>query len=95
MKETLIEVRDLTKTFHSDKGTTKAIDRISFDLYKGETLGVAGESGCGKTTLGRCLVNLEPHDSGTITSRAGGSQIIFQDPYNSVDPYWTIERIVA
>ena len=66
MKETLIEVRDLTKTFHSDKGTTKAIDRITFDLYKGETLGVAGESGCGKTTLGRCLVNLEPHDSGTI-----------------------------
>ena len=95
MKETLIEVRDLTKTFHSDKGTTKAIDRITFDLYKGETLGVAGESGCGKTTLGRCLVGLESHDSGTITSRAGGSQIIFQDPYNSVDPYWTIERIVA
>ncbi len=95
MKETLIEVRDLTKTFHSDKGTTRAIDRISFDLYKGETLGVAGESGCGKTTLGRCLVSLESHDSGTITSRAGGSQIIFQDPYNSVDPYWTIERIVA
>ncbi len=95
MKETLIEVRDLTKTFHSDKGTTRAIDRISFDLYKGETLGVAGESGCGKTTLGRCLVGLESHDSGTITSRAGGSQIIFQDPYNSVDPYWTIERIVA
>ena len=95
MKETLIEVRDLTKTFHSDEGTTRAIDRISFDLYKGETLGVAGESGCGKTTLGRCLVSLESHDSGTITSRAGGSQIIFQDPYNSVDPYWTIERIVA
>ena len=95
MKEILIEVNDLIKTFRSDSKVTKALDGVSFRLYKGETLGVVGESGCGKTTLGRCLVGLLKADSGTVTSHVAGSQIIFQDPYNSVDPYWTIERIVA
>ena len=95
MKDILIEVKNLTKTFSNGRKSTRAIDDISFVLYRGETLGVVGESGCGKTTLGRCLVRLESVDGGTIDNKASGSQIIFQDPYNSVDPYWTIERIVA
>ena len=95
MKEVLIEVSNLTKTFHSGDKITKALDNVSFKLYRGETLGVVGESGCGKTTLGRCLAGLLKADAGTIVSKAKGHQIIFQDPYNSVDPYWTVESIVA
>ena len=95
MKEVLIEVSSLTKVFHSGNKTTKALDDVSFKLYRGETLGVVGESGCGKTTLGRCLAGLLKADKGTIVSKAKGHQIIFQDPYNSVDPYWTVENIVA
>ncbi len=95
MKEVLIEVSNLTRTFHSGDKITKALNDVSFKLYKGETLGVVGESGCGKTTLGRCLAGLLKPDEGTIVTKANGHQIIFQDPYNSVDPYWTVESIVA
>ncbi|MBQ3385430.1 MAG: ABC transporter ATP-binding protein [Erysipelotrichaceae bacterium] len=95
MKEVLIEVSNMTMTFHSGDKITKALDDVSFKLYRGETLGVVGESGCGKTTLGRCLAGLLKADTGTIISKAKGHQIIFQDPYNSVDPYWTVESIVA
>ena len=94
--KTLLEVRDLTKTFPSGKGKIKALDGVSFSVSEGETLGVVGESGCGKTTLGRCLAGLVKQDEGTISfkNNSGVRQIIFQDPYNSVDPYWTVERIV-
>lgn len=96
-RELLLKVRNLTKIFRSDDKTLKALDDVSFDLYAGETLGVAGESGCGKTTLGRCLAGLLKAEKGTVEYQKNNhkSQIIFQDPYNSVDPYWTIERIVA
>lgn len=97
MKEVLLKVRNLSKTFRSDKGILKALDDVSFDVCKGETLGVVGESGCGKTTLGRCVVGLLKPDHGTIvfSDASKHKQIIFQDPYNSVDPYWTVEKIVC
>ena len=97
MKEVLLKVRNLSKTFRSDKGILKALDDVSFDVCKGETLGVVGESGCGKTTLGRCVVGLLKPDQGTIvfSDASKHKQIIFQDPYNSVDPYWTVEKIVS
>ena len=94
--KTLLEVRDLTKTFPSGKGKIKALDGVSFSVSEGETLGVVGESGCGKTTLGRCLAGLVKQDEGTISFKdnSGVRQIIFQDPNKSVDPYWTVERNV-
>lgn len=94
--KTMLEVRDLSKTFSSGKGKIKALDGVSFSVSEGETMGVVGESGCGKTTLGRCLAGLIMPDEGTVSFENDKTvrQIIFQDPYNSVDPYWTVERIV-
>ena len=94
--KTMLEVRDLSKTFSSGKGKIKALDGVSFSVSEGETMGVVGESGCGKTTLGRCLAGLIKPDEGTVSFENDKPvpQIIFQDPYNSVDPYWTVERIV-
>jgi ABC-type oligopeptide transport system ATPase subunit len=58
MAETLIEVKNLKKHFNSPAGVVHAVDDVSFSINKGETLGVVGESGCGKTTLGRTLLRL-------------------------------------
>jgi len=107
-EETLISVRNLTKDFpvkggilKRTVGHVKAVDDVSFDIYKGETLGLVGESGCGKTTLGRMLVRLLDPTSGTIhfegrdIAHVEGKQlkeirkemqIIFQDPFSSLDP---------
>jgi oligopeptide/dipeptide ABC transporter ATP-binding protein len=116
--EILLEVKNLQKHFPIQKGflrkTTgwiKAVDGVSFDIKAGETLGLVGESGCGKTTAGRCILQLEKPTGGEINFYQDGKktsvnfhtihtlkedmQIIFQDPYSSLDPRMTIERIIA
>jgi oligopeptide/dipeptide ABC transporter ATP-binding protein len=104
----LVEIRDLVKHFPIHGGVlqrtvanVQAVDGVSFDIFKGETLGLVGESGCGKTTVGRLLLRLIEPTSGSIRfdgtdiSALKGSalkpyrrrmQIIFQDPYASLDP---------
>ncbi len=108
MTEPLFKVRDLVMDFPVKGGVTRrtvanvrAVDDVSFDILEGETLGLVGESGCGKTTLGRLLVRLLDPTSGTIDfegsdlAHAKGAelkalrqrmQIIFQDPFSSLDP---------
>lgn len=85
----------------------RAVDGVSFSLRKGESLGLVGESGCGKSTLSRAILGLEPLQSGEIQlngepiepdmdpARRAGLQVVFQDPYGSFNPRWTVEKLVA
>lgn len=113
-KEVLMEVRSLKKSFTVKKGplwrrksgSVHATNDVSFTLYKGETLGLIGESGCGKTTLSRLMMGLMDATSGEIVykgRRVGKEelpafrkevQMIFQDPYSSLDPRMKIRRII-
>ena len=111
MKEILLQARELRKHFSlPGLGTLKAVDGIDVSLRRGETLGLVGESGCGKSTAGRTLVGLYQPTSGTVRFRgedtanlsgAGrkafirSAQMIFQDPYASLDPRMTVGDIVA
>ena len=113
----LLEVKDLSVWFPSKKNLfgkslefVKAVDGISFDVYRGETLGLVGESGCGKTTLGRALLRLiEPtkgkiiYAGNNLSAKKGDKlnslrkeiQIVFQDPYSSLNPRLTIGSAIA
>lgn len=110
MAEKLLEVKNLKKYFRYRHGTIHAVDDISFSINKGETLGIVGESGCGKTTTGRCVLRLVEPDSGQILfegtdvresstremiRRRKDMQIIFQDPYSSLNPRRTVFEIIA
>ena len=113
----LLEVRDLVKYFRvggglfgSRAGVVRAVDGVSFEIRRGETLGLVGESGCGKTTTGRCILQLERPTSGQIVFEGRDltvlgedelrpirrkMQVIFQDPYSSLNPRMTVGQIIA
>ncbi len=108
--EKLLEVRNLKKYFPSGTQVVKAVDDVSFDVYEGETLGLVGESGCGKSTTGRMTIKLLDSTAGSILYRGRdiaqlkGSelrdqrckmQIIFQDPFSSLDPRKTIGETIG
>jgi len=110
--EEIVEVRDLVKYFpiEDSDDVVKAVDDISFTIHKGETLGLVGESGCGKSTVGRCMIRLHEPTTGEIffegkeiTHLPGSEmqalrremQIIFQDPYASLNPRHSILSIVS
>jgi len=122
MNQNILEVRNLVKhfevsnsVFSRNKKIVKAVDGISFDIKAGETLGLVGQSGCGKTTTARSLCLLDPKTSGSVnfynpdtTSMESidnidedgirvfrrNMQMIFQDPYESLNPRWTIKDII-
>jgi peptide/nickel transport system ATP-binding protein len=115
----LLQVRDLKtyfdvstgfKRFGGNQAQVRAVDDLSFEVFKGETVGLVGESGCGKTTVGRTLLRLEKSTAGAFTfggvdvTHAGGEalkhyrrkiQVIFQDPFSSLNPRMTIGDIIA
>lgn len=109
--EVLIEVKNLKKYFKAGrKATVKAVDDISFNIKRGETLGLVGESGCGKTTCGKTVLGLYGATGGevifdginvhTLKSKEKKefrkrAQIIFQDPYSSLNPRMTVEDIIG
>ncbi len=117
MSETLIEIKNLAKYFtleHDFLGrptsVLKAVDDVSFSIHKGEAFGLVGESGCGKTTIGKMLVNLYTptkgqiiYDGTDLTALSAAKrreyckdiQLIFQDPYASLNPRMTIGDIIA
>ena len=112
MSETLLEVKNLKQYFNvrTNMGkyvSLKAVDDVSFDIDKGETLGLVGESGCGKTTVGRTILRLYEPTAGqilfegeevtkkNITRMRKQMQMVFQDPYSSLDPRMTVEDIIG
>jgi oligopeptide/dipeptide ABC transporter ATP-binding protein len=109
-RRAILEVRDLVKHFPSSAGSVRAVDGISFDILEGETLGMVGESGCGKSTTGKVLIRLE--EPGTGSARFEGREIfnihkrdmkafrrkvqmVFQDPFASLDPRMTVGDIIG
>ncbi|NLP34803.1 MAG: ATP-binding cassette domain-containing protein [Clostridiales bacterium] len=107
----LVEIKNVSKYFRVTDGTLKAVDGIDIDIYKGETLGLVGESGCGKSTFGKTLIGIYPPTKGkiiyhtaegkpmeikkkTLFSYSKMAQIIFQDPYSSLDPRMTVADII-
>jgi oligopeptide transport system ATP-binding protein len=116
-KKELVQVKDLKKHFllssgffGKEKQVVKAVDGLSFTIYEGETLGIVGESGCGKSTTGRLLLRLLDATEGTVhfdgknvmempknelKKARKDFQMVFQDPYASLNPRMTVEQLVA
>lgn len=110
MSDILLEVKNLKKYFDTPAGTLHAVDELSFKLERGKTLGVVGESGCGKSTTGRAILRLHEPTSGEvifegkdITKLSGAEmmklrsemQMIFQDPFASLNPRKTVSEIIG
>ncbi len=115
-QETIFEIKDLQKTYTISRGLFKdpqvinAVNKINFEVNHGETYSIVGESGCGKSTTAKMLLNIEEPTAGkiffkgkdisTFTAQEWKEyrkkvQIIFQDPYSSLNPRWTVGQIIA
>lgn len=110
-REVLLEIKDLKQYFGSGDHIVKAVDGLTFNIFRGETLGLVGESGCGKSTTGRTIIRLYDATSGEVYFHGENvhgkkskaelkkfnrkMQMIFQDPYASLNPRMTVSDIIA
>lgn len=110
MSDTLLEVKNLKKYFKVSNGNLHAVDDVSFNVNRGQTIGIVGESGCGKSTLGRSILRILEPTSGEVLFNGKDittlkpaelrgmrqeMQIIFQDPYSSLDPRMSVFELIA
>lgn len=110
MEDIILEVKGLKKYFKTNRGMLHAVDNINFTLGRGKTLGIVGESGCGKSTTGRCILRLIEPTSGEVIfegedimnlngrkmrAKRSDMQIIFQDPFSSLNPRKTVMETIA
>lgn len=110
MSKYILEVENLTKYFNTPSGQLHAVDGVSFQIEEGKTLGIVGESGCGKSTTGRTILKLIEPTSGKIIFNSKDitaysrrqmrnlrkeMQMIFQDPFSSLDPRLTVSQLIA
>lgn len=110
MNEPILQVKNLSKHFNVESGFLQAVDGLNLEIYKGETFGLVGESGCGKSTAGRTILRLYEPTAGEVIFEGQNiydlspkemkehrkeMQMIFQDPYASLDPRMTVEEIIA
>lgn len=108
--DVILEVKNLTKYFDTPKGKLHAVDDVSFTINRGSTLGIVGESGCGKSTTGRTILKLIEPTSGQIIFNGTDitkykdrqmrklrtdMQIIFQDPFSSLDPRQNVMQLIS
>ncbi len=91
----MITCRDINKSFAGRHGAVKAVAGVSLEIKKGSALGLVGESASGKTTLGKIILGIMKPDSGEITMNTKRPQVIFQDPYNSLDPKMRVIDIIG
>lgn len=109
MSDVILEVRNLKKYFNTPNGILHAVDGVSFSIERGKTLGIVGESGCGKSTTGRTLLRLIEPTSGEVIfdgdniaklnksqlrNKRAEMQLIFQDPFSSLDPRKTVSQLI-
>ena len=109
MSEPLLEVRNLKKYFQTKRGLLYAVDNVSFTIEEGRTLGLVGESGCGKSTTGRAILRLHEPTSGEVLYRGKNilelskeemremrskMQMVFQDPYSSLNPRMSVKQLI-
>ena len=108
-KKILLETKSLKKYFHTPAGELHAVDDVNMQIMQGQTLGVVGEAGCGKSTLGRTILRLSEPNAGQIffdgkdilkcgrkdmQNLRTDMQIIFQDPYSSLNPRMTVSQAI-
>lgn len=110
MADNILEVKHLKKYFETPRGTLHAVDDVSFSIQRGKTLGIVGESGCGKSTTGRAILRLIEPTSGQVLFEGQDvlklkkkqmrrlrcdMQIVFQDPYSSLDPRKSVSELIS
>jgi len=94
MADVLLEVDHLNVYYRTHGKRKQVLHDVSFSIHEGEVLGLVGESGCGKTTLSRAILGINRDLEGTITHHKGKPRMVFQDPASSLNPSWTVGKIL-